>query len=165
MGGDNIVADRIRAIGMLHASPSGTFRQLGAKRSATVLWKAVVKGDSKGVNLTLAKSSIRHQAHEAVGTAKGELKNEGTFSNDLDGLRKLLDRARQTCLPPAKTEDFPVLAQAYRLALFDAAWDATIGNGELGISVTIREGIVSRHEAKAMIKAELRPYAGVGNWE
>ena len=138
------MADRIRAIGRLQASPSGTFRQLGAKRSATVLWKAVVKGDSNGVSLTLAKSSIRHQAHEAVGTAKGELKNEGTFSNDLDGLRQLLDRAH----PDPGFLDDPVLRQAYRLALFDAAWNAAIGNGKLGIRLTIREGIESRHEER-----------------
>ena len=64
------MADRIGAIGRLHASPSGTFRQLGGKRAASVLWKAVVKGDSTGVNQTLRKNASRQQARDAVASAK-----------------------------------------------------------------------------------------------
>ena len=99
------MADRIRAIGRLQASPSGTFRQLGGKRTATVLWKAVVKGDSTGVNRTLEKSDSRHQAHDAVATAKVVLTIEGNFTNDLDGLSRLLDRTHPD---PAPTLDDPV---------------------------------------------------------
>ena len=53
------MADRIGAFGRHHMAPSGTLLQLGAKRAASVLWKAVVKGDRKGVELIFAKFAFR----------------------------------------------------------------------------------------------------------
>ena len=50
------MADRIGAIDGI-VDPFRHILQLGAKRGASVLWKAVVKGHSKGVELTFAKNA------------------------------------------------------------------------------------------------------------
>ena len=156
------MADRIGAFGRHHMAPSGTLLQLGAKRAASVLWKAVVKGDRKGVELIFAKFAFRQEARDAVASAKNVLKAEGNLIQGLDGLSRLLERTRQDSKPP--TSDYPAVLQAYRLALFDAAWDATIGKGKLGIRLTVRDGTKHNHEVRASIKDDLRSYAGVGNW-
>ena len=68
-------------------APSGTLLQLGAKRAASVLWKAVVKGDRKGVELIFAKFAFSQEARDAVASAKNVLKAEGNLQVFMANLR------------------------------------------------------------------------------
>ena len=89
---------------------------------------------------------------------------EKKFTNDLDGLRQLLDHVREVYDDIADLLE-PGLHPTYCLALFDAAWAATVGKNKLGILLTKQDGIGNRRDGTATIKAALRSFAGAGEWE
>ena len=56
------------------------------------------------------------------------------------------------------------VAASLRLAIFDAAWDATIGKGKLGVRWTDKTA-QSATTKKGLDQGHLRSYAGEGKWE
>jgi hypothetical protein len=113
----------------------------------------VLTGDYKGINLTVRRL---RQASEAVAAAGNALLNEGKpVTRDLNGFRQLLFTARERvgggdC--------------KFSLALFDAAWKATIGDKEIGGLLKVADGAEKSVDGAAL-RREFRGYIRHHQWE
>jgi hypothetical protein len=130
----------IEAFRAVITAPAGSFTRLGAKRGLSVLWKAV---RGKDVQSAFDRNTARLQGRLAVSNAMEQDK----FTHDFAGLRDLLAAARDY---NGQYEPDPITDQAFRAALFDAAWSATIAKGKPALRLHDTNGRTLVHSRFAL---------------
>lgn len=126
----------IDAFRQIALQPSGAFTDLGAKRGVSVLWKAI---RGKDVQSVFHRNTARKAGHSAVSSAL----NQGQFTDDFAGLRDLLATARKC---KGQYKENPITDQLYRVALFDAAWNNTIGKNKRALRQWDVQNKTMRHD-------------------